>query len=108
MTIFIANIVKTQKNIHLSTNSTFGGKVKKLIAIYISIKINIHVGNLFIILLKNCTHFLSESFSESNFLSNRFIKKYRTKNIKIDKIIIHIVFQYTTLFVILVIKSSIV
>jgi hypothetical protein len=91
--IFIANIVITQKNIHFSTKSTLGGKVKKLIAIYISITINIHLGNLFIILLRNCTHFFSDSFSASNFLSNKSTNKYKTTNINIDKIIIHIVFQ---------------
>ena len=49
--IFIANIVTTNKNIDFNIRVIFGGKVKKLIAIEISIITNIHLGNLFIILL---------------------------------------------------------
>jgi hypothetical protein len=91
--IFITNIVTTNKNIAFSINLILSGKLKKLIAIYISITIKIRLGNLFITLLKYFIHFFSDSSlsSESNFLSNKSTTKYKTTNTNIERIIIHIV-----------------
>ena len=109
MRTFVTKIITTHKNIDFNIKLALSENVKKLIAIYISIKTNIHLGNLFMTLLINFIHLFSDSFTfnESNFFRRKFIEKYRIKNIKTDTIIIHIVFQKITVFIAFFINSNI-